>query len=122
MRWNLIKFKIRQVTIKNSKERAREKRRKLPDIEISIKTLEENCDRCPSSENADRLEILKMVYDKFYEELTRGAIFRSKQEYPAGPLGKKAALQGVIELARTFNIFLRNSVNSTVVLLAGNID
>ena len=78
VRWDLIKYKIRQATIKYSKERACERRKKLSGIETSLKTLEENCSRCPSSENVEQLEILKMEYNSIYEELARGAIIQSK--------------------------------------------
>ena len=78
VRCDLIKYKIRQVTIKYSKERACERRKKLSGIETSLKTLEENCSGCPSSENE---QILKMEYDSIYEELSRGAIIRSKANW-----------------------------------------
>ena len=78
VRWDLIKYRITQMIIKYSKERACERRKNLSDIETSLKTLEENCSRCPSSENVEQLEILKMEYDSIYEDLSRGAIIRSK--------------------------------------------
>jgi len=34
--WDLIKYRIRQVAIKYSKEKARKQRKKISDIEISL--------------------------------------------------------------------------------------
>ena len=39
--WDLIKHRIRQITIKYSKEKARERRRKISDIDASLKISEE---------------------------------------------------------------------------------
>ena len=36
--WDLIKYRIRQVTMKYSKEKARQRRKKLSDIEASLRT------------------------------------------------------------------------------------
>ena len=49
--WDLIKYRIRQITIKYSKEKARERRRKILDIEVSLKISEE---RCSSSSTPER--------------------------------------------------------------------
>jgi len=75
--WDLIKYKIRQVSMKYSKERAREKRERVSNIENMLQTCEENCSRCPSKENSEQLEVLKIEYD-IYQELAEGAIIRSK--------------------------------------------
>ena len=48
--WDLIKYRIRQSTIKYSKEKARERRRKIPDIEVSLKISEERCSSSPAPE------------------------------------------------------------------------
>ena len=63
--WDLIKYRIRQFSIKFGKERARKRREKITDIEASMKTCEENCERCPSPENLERLEILKLEYNNY---------------------------------------------------------
>jgi len=76
--WDLIKYKIRQVSMKYSKERAREKRERVSNIENMLQTCEENCSRCPSKENFEQLEVLKIEYDDIYRELAEGAIIRSK--------------------------------------------
>ena len=64
--------------MKYSKERAREKRERVSNIENMLQTCEENCSRCPSKENFEQLEVLKIEYDDIYRELAEGAIIRSK--------------------------------------------
>ena len=76
--WDLIKYRIRQMSIKYCKERAREKREKVSRIENTLRTCEQNCSNCPSNENFEQLEILKIEYDNIYEDLAKGAIIRSK--------------------------------------------
>ena len=76
--WDLIKNRIRQVSINYSKEKAHKRREKITDIEASLKTCEENCGRSPSPENLEQLEILKSEYNSIYEYLSQGAIVRSR--------------------------------------------
>jgi len=76
--WDLIKYKIRQVSMKYSKERAREKRERVSNIENMLQTCKENCSRSPSKENFEQLEVLKIEYDDIYRELAEGAIIHSK--------------------------------------------
>ena len=49
--WDLVKYRIRQMSIKYSKERVREKRERVSNIENMLRTCEENCSKCPSNEN-----------------------------------------------------------------------
>ena len=74
----MIKYRIRQVTIKYSKEKARQRRQKISDIENSRKVLEEKCGNNPTTENIEQLEILKLEHENIYEEFSKGAIIRSK--------------------------------------------
>ena len=76
--WDLIKYRIRQVSIKYSKEKARKKRKQISDIEISLRYCEERCNESPTLENQEELEMLKMEYDSIYEQIAKGAIIRSK--------------------------------------------
>ena len=76
--WDLIKYRIRQASIKYGKDKARKRREKIADIEAALKTCEENCGRCPSLENLEQLEILKLEYNSIYENLAQGAIVRSR--------------------------------------------
>ena len=43
-----------------------------------LQTCEEQCSKCPSDENFEQLENLKIEYDDIYEDLAKGAIIRSK--------------------------------------------
>ena len=74
----MIKYRIRQVTIKYSKEKARQRRQKISDIENSRKVLEEKCGNNPTTENIEQLEILKLEHENIYEAFSKGAIIRSK--------------------------------------------
>ena len=76
--WDLIKYRIRQVSTKFAKEKARKKRQKITDVENNLKACEENCGRCPSPENIQQLEVLKSEYESIYDNLAQGAIVRSK--------------------------------------------
>ena len=76
--WDLIKYRIRQVAMKYSKEKARQRRKKLSDIEASLRTCEERCNELPSARNQEELEMLQMEYDSIYEQIAKGAIIRSK--------------------------------------------
>ncbi len=76
--WDLIKYRIRQISIKYSKEGARKKREKISQIENLLRTFEENYSNSPSNEHFEQLETLKTEYDKRYEDIEKGAIIRSK--------------------------------------------
>ena len=76
--WDLIKYKVRQVTIKYSKKKAREKHEKISEIEVSLKISEGNCSGNPTDAKCEHAEILQMECDYLYEEMAKGAIIRSK--------------------------------------------
>ena len=76
--WDLVKYRIRQMSIKYSKERVREKRERVSNIENMLRTCEENCSKCPSNENFEQLEVLKIEIDDIYRDFAKGAIIRSK--------------------------------------------
>ena len=78
MLWDLIKYRIRQVTIKHSKEKAYARRQKLTIIENSLKQCEDDCSRDPSPENIEILDNFKNEYESFYEYVTKGATIRSR--------------------------------------------
>ena len=67
--WDLIKYRIRQASIKYSKEKALKKRKKISDLETSLRICEEKCNESPTFENKERLEMLKMEYDSIYEQI-----------------------------------------------------
>ena len=71
-------YRIRQVSIKYSKEKARKKRKQISDIKVSLRICEERCNESPTLENQEELEMLKMEYDSIYEQIAKGAIIQSK--------------------------------------------
>jgi len=76
--WDLIKYRVRQVTMKYIKEKARQQRKKISDIEALLRTCEERCNESPSAGNQEELEMLRMEHDSIYEQIPKGAIIRSK--------------------------------------------
>ena len=64
--------------MKYSKEKARQRRKKISDIEASLRTCEQRCNKLPSAGNQEELEMLQMEYDSIYEKIAKGAIIRSK--------------------------------------------
>ena len=79
--WDLIKYRIRQVTIKYSKEKARVRRDKLANAESLLKQYEEICSTDPSCENKEELELAKNEYNSLYEHLSMDAIIRSRARW-----------------------------------------
>ena len=75
--WDLIKYKIRQQTIRYSKTKARERRAKLQNLEKDLKECAEKCDSDPNTKNLEELECLQTEYDSMYDYITQGAIIRS---------------------------------------------
>ena len=72
--WDLIIYRIRQVKIKYSKEKARVARDKLANAEHLLKQYEEICSTDPSCENKEKLELAKNEYNSLYEHLSMDAI------------------------------------------------
>ena len=76
--WDLLKYKIRQFTIKYSKMKARSRKANLIDLEGKLRCCTAKCDAEPSIENIKELECLQADYDKLYDYITQGAIIRSR--------------------------------------------
>ena len=72
--WDLIKYRIRQMSIKYSKERAREKRERVSNIENMLRICEENCSKCPSNEILNSLKSLKLNMMIFIEISLKGRL------------------------------------------------
>ena len=79
--WELTKYRIRQASIKYSKENTLKKRKKISDLETSLRICKEKRNESPTFENKEKLEILKMEYDSIYEQIAKGAIIRSKASW-----------------------------------------
>ena len=76
--WDLIKYRIRQCTIKYSKTKARDRKAKLQEVEECIKDCFKKCDKDPSAQNLEELESLQAEYENLCDFITQGAIIRSR--------------------------------------------
>ena len=76
--WDLIKYKIRQVTMKYSKTKARERRSRLCEVENKLKECQEIFDTFPTDSNAIQLEMIKSEYNSLYDYIIQGNVIRSE--------------------------------------------
>lgn len=114
--WDLIKYRIRQVSIKYSKEKALKKRKKISDLETSLRICEEKCNESPTFENQEELEMFKMEYDSIYKQIAKGAIIRSKATwYEKGEKSNKYFLN--LETHKKAKSSVRKVFNSEGVLI-----
>ena len=77
MLWDLLEYKIRQLTIKYSKTKARSRKANVKDLEEKLENCAKKCDNEPSKQNVEELECLQAEYDELYDYITQGAIIRS---------------------------------------------
>ena len=68
--WDLLKHKIRQLTVSYSKIKARNRRAKLNELEEKLQNCTKKCDNDPSRQNVEDLECLQAEYDQLYEYIT----------------------------------------------------
>ena len=77
--WDLIKFKIRQVTMKFSKtKKAKERRSRLWEIGNKLKDYQEIFDTFPTENNAIQLETIKSEYNSLYDYIIQGNVIRPR--------------------------------------------
>ena len=77
-KWEIMKYKIRCFCIKFAKTIAKEKRKKLEDLETKIKQFE----NCPlDSISSELYTASKLEFEALMKEKTKGYIFRSKVEW-----------------------------------------
>ena len=79
--WDLIKYKIRQVTMRFSKTKARERRSRLWEIENKLKDCQEIFDAFPTEKNAIQLETIKSEYNSLYDYIIQGNVIRSRANW-----------------------------------------
>ena len=79
--WDLIKYRVRQFTIKYSKDKAKKRKQKLVEIETSIEEAEEALRMNSSTSNLENLEKLKMEYDPHFDYMAKGAIICSRANW-----------------------------------------
>ena len=78
VKWDWMKYKIRQDSITYSKSKAKQRRKKLQTIENKLKICENDLAKSPSQENVTTLEALKAEYEREYDYIVRGSIIRSR--------------------------------------------
>ena len=79
--WDLIKYRVRQFTIKYSKDKARKRKQKLVQIQTSLEEAEEALRKNSSTSNFENLENLKMEYDSHFDYMAKGAIIRARANW-----------------------------------------
>ena len=72
--WDLLKYKIRQFTIKYGKEKAHSRKAKVKE---KLQNCTKKCEDDPSKETFQELECLQAEYDDLYDYITQGVIIRS---------------------------------------------
>ena len=78
IKWDWMKYKIREESITYSKLKAKERRNKIQEIESRLKICEEKIAESPTQENLANLESAKTEYEKEYDYIVRGSIIRSR--------------------------------------------
>ena len=78
VKWDWMKYKIRQESILYSKSKAKERRKKLQTIENKLKICEKDLAESATQENVAKLEALKAEYEREYDYIVRGSIIRSR--------------------------------------------
>ena len=76
--WDLVKYRIRQTTMKYSKQKAAERRCRMQNLHEIIKTYEKECEANPSQNNYAALEEMKLAYDSELDHIVKGCIVRSR--------------------------------------------
>ena len=76
--WDLLKYRIRQFTIVFSKQKAKERRNKLADIENRLRKSELLCATDPTENNIENLQKVKIEYDSMYDYIIQGNIIPSR--------------------------------------------
>ena len=78
VKWDWMKYKIREESISYSKSKAKERRKKMQDIERKLKFCEEKIAETPTQENLANLESAKVEYENEYNYIVRGSMIRSR--------------------------------------------
>ena len=76
--WDLIKYRIRQVSIAYSKDKQKNRRNVFKKLMLELKQAEEACDQDPTDENIQKRECLKLRIESLSEYIVKGSIIRSR--------------------------------------------
>jgi len=77
VKWNWIKYRIRQESMTYSKLKAKERKAKMKTIEDRLKLCEEKIADAPTPENLINLESVRSEYEREFDYVVRGSIIRS---------------------------------------------
>ena len=109
--WDLIKYRIRQTTIRYSKVIAKNRKAQLLRAEEILKLREENVNSNPSEENIAKLEEARSEYETLYDYIIQGKIIRSKANwYEQGEKNTKYFLN--LETSKTRRTSVRRLINA----------
>ena len=78
IKWDWLKYKIREESISFSKSKAKERRRKIQTIENRLRVCEEKITESPTQENLANLESARAEYEREFDYIVRGSIIRSR--------------------------------------------
>ena len=81
VKWDWMKYKIREESISYSKSKAKERRKKMQDIERKLEFCEEKIAETPTQENLANLESAKVEYENEYNYIVRGSMIRSRETW-----------------------------------------
>ena len=109
--WDLIKYRIRQTTIRYSKVIAKNRKAQLLRAEEILKLREENVNSNPSEENIAKLDEARSEYETLYDYIIQGKIIRSKANwYEQGEKNTKYFLN--LETSKTRRTSVRRLINA----------
>ena len=80
-RWEFHKYKIRQLSLKYSKEKAAERRSKRISLENRVKQLETKISTSSNEELLEQYNKAKNDLEALYDYTTEGIILRSKTDW-----------------------------------------
>ena len=78
LKWELLKYEIRKLTIEYTKRKAKERRKQQVYLESELKKLENNLKNC---ENLRKYKSLKNDLELIYNHIAEGVRLRSKCDW-----------------------------------------
>ena len=121
--WDLIKYRIRQVTIRYRKSKSKKRKARLAEAEEKVKNCEMKYTALPSEDTSTELERSKQEYESLYDYIIQGKIIRSKATwYEKGEKNSKFFLNlesnrsGKTCIRRLFDSQGKIMVNSQLIL------
>ena len=79
--WDILKYHIRSFTIKYSKEKAKQRKAHLQNLEQTFAELNKLYSSDPNPLNLEKLNQISAQLDQYYDYITQGAIVRSRAQW-----------------------------------------